>query len=59
MYDIIIPETAESEETYVNAHLLKSSPGHISDLRKGYRRFACVGRQLDAGLAPDEVRIAS
>lgn len=47
VYNIIIPETAASKETYVNALLLHQNPEYLSDLRSGYRRFACPRAQRD------------
>jgi hypothetical protein len=55
VYNIIIPETAASKETYVKAHLLGQQSQHLSDLRQGYRRMAVPRSQRRMGIAPDEV----
>jgi hypothetical protein len=57
VYNIIIPETAASQETYVKARLLgqQSQLQHISDLREGFRRVVVPRQQRDMGLEADEV----
>lgn len=55
VYDIIIPETADSKQTYVEAHLLGRQAQHLSDLREGYRRVAVPRTQRQQGVPPDKV----
>lgn len=54
VYNIIIPETADSKETYVKSHLLGKKSDCITDLRRGYRRLAVPPKQARQGVPPDE-----
>ena len=59
VYNIIIPETAAAQETYVRAHLLRQPEQHkhLSDLRGGFRRVVVPPQQRGMGMAPDEVTL--
>lgn len=55
VHDIIIPETKQSKQSYVNACILKKNPHYLSDLRKGFRRSTRLSALIQRGTCPENV----